>query len=167
VYGKLTEGISQIRLLQSDEETEVIGTVAFHPTDDSVLLFTVNQDTIPVDTEAAVNAIINPLTKGPGAGLPAATTGQRYILTQSIGDAANIDGADAWKGTGSQDLVANANDIIQYNGTQWVVSLDSRETLEIKYVTNIATNQQYKWTGSHWIRSYEGEYKNGRWSIVL
>ena len=167
LYGKLNDGISQIRLLQSDGETEVIGTVAYHPTDDSILLFSVNGDTIPVNTESAVNAIINPLATSPGNGLPAHANGQRYILTESIGADGNTDGADGWKGADNQDLVANANDIIQYNGSHWTVSFNAAETLDIKYVTNLATNQQYKWTGSKWVRSYEGEYKNGRWSIVL
>ena len=133
----------------------------------SILLFNVDADTIPVNTEAAVNAIINPLTTSPGHGLPADANGQRYILTEDIGSSVNAPGAVAWRGADNQDLVAHVNDIIQYNGSHWTVSFNAMETLDIKYVTNLATNQQYKWTGSKWIRSYEGEYKNGRWSIVL
>ena len=167
LYGQLTEGISQVRLLQSDGTTEVIGNVAFHPTDDSILLFDVITDTIPVDTDTPVNAIVNPLAKGPGAGLPVAAANQRYILTENIGDAINTDGADSWKGADNQDLIAYINDIVEYNGTHWVVSFNAAETLDIKYVRNLASNQQYKWTGSRWIRSYEGEYKNGNWSLVL
>jgi len=167
LYGAITNGISQIRLTQSDGTTEVVGTVAYHPTDDSLLLFTVDVDTIPVDTLSAVTAIVNPLTTGPGFGLPARATGQRYILTESTGDIINQDGADAWKGVGSEQLIANVNDIIQFNGTKWVVSFAASEITSIEYVTNTATNQQYKWTGSRWIRSYEGEYREGTWSLVL
>ena len=64
-------------------------------------------------------------------------------------------------------LVAKANDIVQYTSGQWQVVFEATEVTDIGYVTNLATNQQYKWTGSRWMRSYEGEYKNGKWSIVL
>jgi len=173
MYGELTNGISQVRLLQSDGETEVIGTVAFHPTDDTLLLFTVDTDTIPVNTLTPITAIINPLTAGPGGVLPASSIGQRYLLTENIGSISNIDfssipsGATAWKGTGGEDLIAEVNDIIEYDGTEWIVSFDSSESTTIEYISNLATNVQYKWTGSNWVRSYEGEYINGRWSLVL
>ena len=167
LYGAVTNGISQVRLTQSDGTTEVVGTVAYHPTDDTILLFTVDIDTIPVNTLTAVTAIVNPITTGPGAGLPAAAAGQRYILTDSIGNVINQDGADAWEGLGEQDLIANVNDIVQFDGTQWTVEFTAADVTSIEYVTNIATNQQYKWTGSRWIRSYEGEYREGTWSVVL
>ncbi len=167
LYGSLTNGLSEIRLLQSDGETEVIGTVAYHPTDDSLLLFTVQNDSIPGNTLLPINAIIDPRSKGPAAGLPISAAGQRYLLTNSIGDANNTDGADAWKGTGNEDLVANANDIIEYNGSSWQVVFDSREVFDIEYVSNLATAQQYKWTGSRWMRSFEGEYRNSKWRLVL
>jgi len=167
LYGTLTNGISQIRLLQSDGETEVVGTVSYHPSDDTVLLFNVDIDTKPVDTLTAVNAIVNPLTSGPGAGLAVHANGQRYILTEDTGFIGNVDGPDAWKGSGGQQLVAKANDIVQYTSGQWQVVFEATEVTDIGYVTNLATNQQYKWTGSRWMRSYEGDYKNGKWSIVL
>ena len=167
LYGAITNGISQIRLMQSDGDTEVVGTVAYHPTDDSILLFTVDADTIPVDTVSAVTAIINPLATGPSAGLPVSAVGQRYLLTDDTGNVINQDGADAWKNINGTSLIAKVNDIIQYDGTQWVVTFNAADTTSVEYVTNIATNQQYKWTGSRWIRSYEGEYKNGLWTLVL
>ena len=167
LYGKLTNGISQIKLLQSDGETYVTGTVAYHPTDDSILLFTVDTDTIPVNTLDPIAAVIDPLKVGPGDGLASALTGTRYLLTNDIGSEANTDGPDAWKGTDNSDLVAKANDIIEFDGTAWVVVFDSQETTSIEYVSNLTTSLQYKWTGSRWIRSYEGEYRAGKWSLVL
>lgn len=172
IYGKLTDGISQVRLLQSDGETEVVGTVTYHPADDTILLFSVDSDTIPVNTLDPVDAIINPQQVGPGSGLPVASTGQRYLLTQAIGDPINVDGADAWGNDTAPDSgiypgMADVNDIIEYNGTQWVVDFDASETTSIEYASNLNTAVQYKWTGSDWVRSYEGEYKNGRWSLVL
>jgi hypothetical protein len=71
MYGVLRSGISYITLEQPDG-TDVTGTVAYDPTDDRFLLFTVNEGTVPANTLAPITAIIDPLVSGPGAGLPAA-----------------------------------------------------------------------------------------------
>jgi hypothetical protein len=165
LYGTLRPGISLIRLEQEDG-SEVVGTVAYDPTDDRFLLFTVDQDTVPANTLDPVNAVIDPLRSGPGAGLPAATQGQRYLLTQDTGsDSGN---ADAWAGINGQPLVANTNDIIEYDGTRWQISFDSNSSPDnIQYVTNITTDIQYEWTGTSWIKSYQGLYPGGTWSLVL
>lgn len=159
-YGELQSGISQLRLEQGN--AEIVGTIAFHPSDPHKLLWTVQSDTIPTNDLSAVTKIINPLRSAPGAGLPVATQGQRYLLLNDIGDTSNIDGPDAWG-----DLVAGSNDIIEYNGTSWQVSFDSSSDSGVHYVTNSNTNLQYKWTGTEWIKSYEGEYRAGDWSIVI
>jgi len=165
LYGTLRPGISQIRLEQEDG-LEVVGTVAYDPTDDRFLLFTVDEDTVPANTLAPVDAVIDPLRSGPGAGLPAATLGQRYLLTEATG---SWDGnAQAWQGTNGEPLVAQANDIIEYNGTRWQISFDSTSSPDnIQYVTNITTSIQYEWSGTSWIKSYQGLYAGGTWSLVL
>ena len=67
-----------------------------------------------------------------------------------------------------QALIANANDIIEYDGSRWIVSFDSANSPDnIQYVTNITTGIQYEWTGSAWIKSYQGLYPGGTWSLVL
>jgi len=165
-YGVLRPGISYIKLEQEDG-TDVIGTVAFDPTDDRFLLFTIDPDTIPANTLEAVDAVIDPLRSGPGAGLAAAVVGQRYLFTEATGsfDDGN---AEAWAGAGGQPLVARANDIVQYDGTRWQISFDSASSPDnIQYVTNITTEIQYRWTGSTWIKSYQGLYPGGTWSLVL
>ena len=121
-----------------------------------------NPDTIPTNTINPVNAIINPLTKGPDHGLPAAATGQRYLLVDDIGDDNNIQPASAWG-----NLIAYANDIIEYNGTNWIVSFNSTNHNNDEYMTNSFTGIQYKWTGTQWIKSYEGEWFAGTWTIVI
>ncbi len=160
-YGELQSGISQLRL-ETGGTAEIVGTIGFHPSDPHKLLWTVQSDTIPTNDLPAITKIINPLKSGPNAGLPTAATGQRYLILNAIGSISNIDGPDAW---GS--LVASANDIIEYNGTDWQIAFDSSSEEGIHYVTNTTTNLQYKWTGTEWIKSYEGEYKAGDWSIVL
>ena len=162
VYGELRAGISQIRLVIPGTSNEVVGTVAYHPSDDHFLLFTVDEDTVPTNTLTAVTAVINPLDSGPGEGLAAAATGQRYLLLDAIGDADNTDSADAW---GS--LVASANDIIEYDGSKWTVSFDASANSTKQYVSNLTTSIQYKWDGTNWTKSYQGLYEGGEWSLVL
>ena len=162
VYGELRAGISQVRLTIPGTTSEVVGTVAYHPADDHYLLFTVDEDTIPTNTLTAVTAVIDPLASGPGDGLAAAATGQRYLLLESIGDADNTDSADAWG-----NLVASANDIIEYDGSNWTVSFDASANDTKQYVSNLTTGIQYKWDGTNWTKSYQGLYEGGEWSLVL
>jgi hypothetical protein len=159
-YGELQSGISQLRLEQGT--AEIVGTVAFHPSDPHKLLWTVESDTVPTNDLPAVTKIINPLRSAPGAGLATAAQGQRYLILNDIGDASNTDGPDAWG-----DLVAGANDIVEYNGTKWQVAFDSSSDSGVHYMTNTNTGLQYKWTGTEWVKSYEGEYRAGDWSIVI
>lgn len=165
MYGALRPGISQIRLEQEDG-SEVIGTVAYDPTDDRFMLFTVDEDTVPSNTLLAVTAVIDPLRSGPNAGLPAPALGQRYLLTEATGSWNG--NAQAWQGTNNEPLVAQANDIIEYDGTRWQISFDSTSSPDnIQYVTNITTSIQYEWTGNAWIKSYQGLYPGGTWRLVL
>ena len=159
-YGELQSGISQLRLEQGT--AEIVGTIAFHPSDPHKLLWTVESDTVPTNDLPAVTKIINPLRSAPDAGLATAAQGQRYLILNDIGDASNADGPDAWG-----DLVAGANDIVEYNGTKWQVAFDSSSDSGVHYMTNTNTGLQYKWTGTEWVKSYEGEYRAGDWSIVI
>jgi hypothetical protein len=164
-YGVIRPGISYIKLEQEDG-TDVVGTIAFDPTDDRFLLFSIDDDTKPANTLEPVTAVIDPLSSGPGSGLPNPVTGRRYLLTEATG---SEDGyAEAWSGINDQPLIARANDIIEYDGTRWVVSFDSENSPNnTQYVTNITTNIQYEWTGTSWIKSYQGLYPGGTWSLVL
>jgi hypothetical protein len=165
-YGVLRPGISQIRLDQ-DDDTEVVGTVTVDPNDDRFLLFDVDIDTVPQNTLTAINAVINPLVSGPGDGLPLPVLGQRYLFTEATGDT-GVDGALAWQGTAGQKLVAKANDIVEWVGNRWRTVFEAEaETDVIQYVTNLTTGLQYKWTGRMWIKSYQGLYPGGTWSLVL
>jgi len=166
LYGELRNGITQVRLTNQYDDSEIVGTVAYHPSDDRFLLFTVDADTIPTNTLSPINAIVDPLRKGPGSGLDAAASGQRYLFIESTGT--NSDGeADAWKGTDGSPLVASANDIVEYDGTRWNVVFDSGTPSSTQYVTNLTTSIQYRWASNQWLKSYEGLYPGGEWSLVL
>ena len=80
----------------------------------------------------------------------------------------NEDGPDAWKNADSSDFIAEANDIIEWDGTKWVVVFSAQEyTDQLIYLTNIYTGTQYKWNGVAWSKSFEGGYKRGSWKIEL
>jgi len=161
-FGELRSGISQLRIDNPFDNTEIVGTVAFHPTDDRYLLFTPDPDTLPQNTLPPVDSVIDPTRSGPGVGLSASAAGQRYLLTDDIGDGDNEDAAKAWG-----DIVANANDIIEFDGSEWQVSFDSKNSSDIEITTNITTSIQYRWTGDRWLKSYQGLYAGGEWNIVL
>jgi len=68
----------------------------------------------------------------------------------------------AWGG-----LVANPEDIIEYNGSAWVVSFDAAASTAVEYVLNIASNQQLAFMDGQWILSYEGIFQPGYWRLLV
>jgi hypothetical protein len=161
IYGTLVTGQSQIRLALPTG-TELIGHITYHPTDPTVLLFEPIEDTAPVDTVTTISAIINPLNVAVDSNLLTPDSGTRYLLTDDIGNDGNLHNSEVWG-----ELVAYANDIIEYNGTGWAVVFDHVTHNNIEYVTNSNTGIQYRWTGEEWIKSVEGVYRGGDWSLVI
>ena len=160
-FGELREGISQIRLRKSsdpsDKANDIIGRISFDPNDVNKLEVTVDTGTLPTSTLTAINGIINPSASFPGDGtVPAPAQGQRYLITEDTPISAN------WT-----NLQANKNDIIEYNGTNWVVSFDSANNNNQQYVLNNASGDQFEWNGSEWFNAYEGIYKAGFWRLYL
>jgi len=164
VYGVLENGISQIRLLADDQRTEIVGTVSYHPTDDSLLLFNADVDTYPTNTLDSIDAIIDPRKNTVVATVESATSGTRFLILDDIGsfDNTSADQAPLWG-----DLVAKANDVIEYDGTNWSVVFDSANETSVHYVSNLNTGTQYKWINKTWVKSWEGEYKAGEWTLVI
>ena len=157
-YGKIISGTSQIKLEQSNGH-EVIGTIAISSLDDSILLFNIDNETIPANTSAipTVNKIVHPLTFDPGSSIANNT---RYLLIDTLGDSTT-----AWG-----DINAGVNDIIQYSTStsKWTVVFDASNPDSTQwYVTNLHTGIQYKWNGLEWLKSYEGVYIAGKWTMVL
>jgi len=136
----------------------LIGSVTAHPTSPSTLIFNLDTDTLPTDSLNDVNKIIDPRSNYPGDGtLDAATTGQRYLITETITES----GYPNW------NVDASENDIIEYNGSAWTVVFDSSNISTEQFVTNSFTSKQFKWTGNAWISSYEGEYNPSFWRLTL
>ena len=77
------------------------------------------------------------------------------------------DATEAWG-----DLIANANDIIQYSSAQarWLVSFNSQlanQLGNVEYVTNTTTGVQYRYTDGAWMKAFEGWYMEGDYTIVI
>ena len=164
VYGTIRPGISQIWLQNPFMDTEIVGTIVLDPVDDRLLIYDIDPDTLPQNTLDPVDSVINPLVTGPNAGLPPAENGMRYLIVDNIGHEG--DTTIAWG-----NVVAYANDIIEYDNTtgEWFVSFDSAQATTVEYVTNLTTSIQYRYVNTEnvWMKSWEGFYDQGDYSIVI
>ncbi len=162
-HGGLKNGITEIRLKLgpdpiAENSAEVRLTVSEVTTNPNVLSYFLDIDTLPADTISMVNGVINPQRSRPGAGsLPTAAAGQRYLLT---------DRTIPFAGGPWGMLEADANDIIEYNGTNWVVSFDASAVNASEYTTNANTMKKLYYTGSAWVVAIEGIFNQGFWRIV-
>ena len=165
-FGEVTNGISTIKLVTATG-SEIVGTFAVHPSDPTVVLYTPFVDTLPANTLDPVDAIIDPLNVTVNSSLLNPTTGTRYLILNDIGSYTNAAPSPVWRGPNNQNFVAQANDIIEYNGSGWTVSLNSEVTASIEYVTNLTTGIQYRWQDGEWAKSVEGVYNETEWTIIL
>ena len=165
-FGEVKNGISTIKLLTATG-SEIVGTFAVHPSDNTQVLYTPFVDTLPANTLDPVDAIIDPLNVTVDSALLNPDTGTRYLILDDIGSYTNSAPSIVWHGPDSQNLVAHANDIIEYNGSGWIVAFNSQAANTIQYVTNLTTGIQYRWQEGEWAKSVEGIYNESEWTIIL
>ena len=139
------------------EDQLVTGSVVAMPEMPNILVFNLDTDTLPSNTLNAVDKIIDPREVQPDNGLPTPALGQRYLIVEGMLDSTFA----AW------NLSADENDIIEYNGTNWVVAFDASEITATQFVVNDFTDQQFKWDGTQWISSWQGTYNPGYWRLLL
>lgn len=179
--GKLVNGSSRIYLVQSTGAS-VVGTIVFDANNPTVLMADFDPDTSPNDllepydnqynranglSAGTFDAIINPQNVYPGHGMKNIVAGDRFLIIDDIGSTTNQDGPDGWKNADGSDFVANANDIIEWDGSAWTIVFNSQEEGQYLVQTNIYTGVQYAWNNVSWTKSFEGEYKAGQWRIEL
>lgn len=153
----LTSGSTlQLNVTDDLDSTGLItGSVVRNTIDSNKLVFTLDTDTLPSNTETALTKIVDPLNNYPGDGtLAAVSTGQRYLLTNEIV-------GDDW------GISADKDDIIEYDGSKWFIQFDASSISIIKYVSNSYTGKQYKWDGKEWTSSHEGAYNPGFWKLNI
>tara|TARA_B100001094_G_scaffold84894_1_gene81263 strand:+ start:1 stop:1050 length:1050 start_codon:yes stop_codon:yes gene_type:complete len=184
--GEYKAGLSQLQLQRKilvgeDTSISVNGSVTINTLDESQLVIDWDEDTIPTNTTlpspsgrnntGSIDFIIDPGKYNPTT---AKTPGLRLLLLGAINTSTNVgeagyDGPDAWKNADNSDFVAGENDIVEWDGTAWHIVFDASTDpgTATKYVTNLNTGVQYRWTGTEWILSFEGEYRKGTWRLSL
>lgn len=169
--GSFRAGLSQLRLRKSDGN-EIVAYISLDPLNDAKLNLNIDADTIPANTiingRGSVDAIINPETFNPSN----KTAGTRYLILEDINvndefGSPGYQGPVAWNNGSGQAFQAYANDIIQWDGSNWTVIFNSRETTAVTYITNSYTGIQYKWENEEWSKSYEGLYSSSLWRLIL
>jgi hypothetical protein len=163
--GKFRAGLSQLRFMQPNDN-EVVAYISLDPSDDLGMMLTIDTDTVPSNTNIAgrgtVDAVINPETFNPNN--PASNT--RYLILENI-HSTTEDGPIAWQQSNGNGFSANANDIIEWDGSQWTVVFNSAAQHGVVYITNAYTGTQYKWDQGAWSKTYEGVYDANLWRLVL
>jgi len=157
-FGGINNGITEIRLkLGSSLDTnEVILKVSSVENNQNILSYSLDASTLPNDTITMINGIIDPTKSHPGNGnIPIASFGQRYLLTDSPIQ-------NGFWGT----VVADENDVIEYNGSNWIVSFDASAVSTSAYTTNANTMKKLYFTGAEWVLAVEGAFDQGWWRIV-
>ena len=184
--GQYRAGLSQLQLQRATLSGEaggmsVNGSVTINSLDETQLIIVWDEDTIPTNTNlnspagrnntGSIDFIIDPGKYNPTT---AKVAGLRLLLLGAINTSSNVgqagyDGPDAWKNADNSDFVAGENDIVEWDGTAWHVVFDASSDTgtTTKYVTNLNTGVQYRWTGTEWILSFEGEYRKGTWRLAL
>ena len=176
--GQYRAGLSKIYLERAGFTTSVVGTFAINSLDETQITVNWDEDTIPTNTvlvgplatKGTIDAIIDPTRTNP---TNIKGNGVRVLLLGDIGSTENVDGADAWKGS-TGDLIASENDIIEWDGNNWIIVFDASgndasdsTVVTPTYTTNLNTGVQYKWDGSEWTLTFEGEYRKGTWRLAL
>lgn len=167
---------TELRLLRTDWNTEIVGYVSINPADATELIINWDDDTLPSDTvmhgpngdKSKIDYIIDPSRTNPEN---LKSSNPRILILGSINSSDSVgdpsyDGPDAWKNSNGTDFVADANDIIEWDGNNWHIVFDSSEDdSTIVYTTNLNTGVQYKYVDDEWVLSYDGEYPIGTWRL--
>lgn len=167
--GTYSANYSKIYLTRIDLDISIVGTFVFNAINNSILNVTWDVDTFPSDTiiegRTSVDYVIDPKRFNPTS---VKSNGIRMLLVDDVGDMNAENGPSAWKQNDGSDFYASANDIIEWDGTQWRIVFNSAEpVLEKVFVTNLNTKVQYVWNGIEWTESINGYYPPGSWRLEL
>jgi hypothetical protein len=160
--------ISRIYIRKLDTDLQITGTFSINELDNTKIVVNWDADSFANDDvivgRTSIDYIIDPTTVNPA---DLKTSGLRVLLLDSIGSTENADGPDAWKNNSGTDFYAGTNDIIEWDGSSWSVVFDASATTDITHTTNLNTGVQYRWNGSEWLLSVDGDYPQGAWRLKL
>lgn len=165
-YGELTANQSKIALRWVTDITnsslDIMGLISLNETYDNILDFAIINETLPIPTLVGVINVINPYVTSPGDGITSPLAGDRYIITEAIGHAA--DSTVAW---GS--LIAGAGDIIEYDGSSWNDVFDASSSITLQFVNVSESNLLLRLEvgQTNWTDFVNTIFTNGYWNFML
>lgn len=166
--GKYTADVSRIFLTRLDLDITVTGTIRVKNIDNSILQVNWDYDSFPSNTVIAgktnIDYVIEPHRFNPAY---VRRVGMRFLILSDIGSSENEFGPTAWRQGNGTDFAASANDIIEWDGTNWSIVFNASESDGPVFTTNLNTRTQYMWDGTEWTQSIDGEYPVGSWRIEL
>ena len=166
--GTYQADVSRIYLTNSENSSTITGTFATNPFDDKKIEINFDTDSFPSDTiiqgRTTIDYIIDPTGFNP---TDIKVAGLRLLLLDAIGTDPSNTGASAWKNLDNTNLVADINDIVEWDGNKWSIVFDASETTTTTYTTNLNTSVQYRFKDEEWLLSIDGEYPIGTWRIDL
>lgn len=163
---------SLIHFLQPNNY-EITGTFAVNEIDPTILVVTLDPDTIPTNTLTPISRIVDPYNFNPitfYGGIDNIPVGTRLLLLDSINEpnVARVGADDAWINLDSSYQYIKANSIVEWTGVNWAVDFDPDiNDSSVLYVQNLNTLIQYRWDVDQWVKSFEGEYRPGYWRIQI
>lgn len=161
-YGTVRPTESRIRLIAPGADIEgedgVVGSIQYDQNNPNRMYWQIDPDTLPRNTLAPVNAVIDPLRTWPDNGLPTGENGQRYLVLADIAPSL------AWGA-----LTAARNDIIEMRNGVWTVAFDASWSDDPQHVLNLNRMTQLRWQPSEqeWELSVDGVYGPGHWRVML
>jgi hypothetical protein len=160
-YRSCDTSASQLRLLSSEvldeRDNDIVGYIQLHPTNQNLLQWIPDFTTFPAPQLSPITAVIDPQKTFPGAGLSEPKFAQRYLLINPI--AAQ---SAAWG-----QVAAGPNDIIEWNGAQWITSFNSSQQSNTTYVLNQYSYKYYKWSDGEWSIWPTTPLGPGSWRLAL
>lgn len=166
--GNYTSDVSRIFLTNSDNSSTITGSFTIDDTNDKSIDIVFDVDSFPSDSvingSTGIDYVIDPTRFNP---LSIISTGLRMLILEDIGSEDSVEGAAAWRNNDNTNLVASANDIIEWTGTKWAIIFHASTTTETTYTTNLNTSTQYRFNNGSWLKSIDGNYPVGTWSVAL
>jgi len=172
--GGYLPNLSKIHFMQPTG-IEITGRFTVNEIDPTLLSITLDLDTTPSNTVKPLTAIVNPYNFNPKKrfnGIANIPAGTRYLVLDTVNNSeqrgqSSYDGPDAWKNLDGTDPYIQENSIIEWDGESWITAWVPGTATAGTYFTNLTTGIQYKWDGSQWLKSFEGEYGAGYWRFDL
>lgn len=150
---------TQLLLMPSPESTSysgsISGTLTPHPTDLNRLRWTPDMSTWPKATLQPVTAVIDPQVTFPGTGISETAPGQRYLLINTISE-----DSLAWG-----KVSASTNDIIEWDGAQWIKSFDAAAAVSNQYLQNRFSKKWLEFSSGEWNIFPQQSQVPGNWRL--